>query len=179
MVAFTGSHLTYKQVVENLHVLDYDYYFKLTSGFLEQRLPEVMVVFDDILKKGFDGDSWPNIMSSSSLMSDASLQSFKDKKYSVWNRNLDRLFFLLPSNHLANNEGRKFFKALSTKLDRKTLLNGLGGYHLSEQFFPPGYVIFDPEFNAPKSTLDIPAEYKKSPPTAKHLQCAIHRGEGL
>lgn len=114
-------------------------------------------------QEGFAGDSWPNIMSSSSLMSDASLQSFKDKKYSVWNRNLDRLFFLSPSNHLANNEGRKFFKALSTKLDRKTLLNGLGGYHLSEQFFPPGYVIFDPEFIAPKSTLDIPTEYKRRP----------------
>lgn len=58
MVAFTGNHLTYKQVVENLHVLDYDYYFKLTDGFLGQRLPEVMVIFDDILKKGFDGHNF-------------------------------------------------------------------------------------------------------------------------
>lgn len=58
MVAFTGNHLTYKQVVENLHVLDYDYYFKLTDSFLAQRLPEVMVIFDDILKKGFDGHNF-------------------------------------------------------------------------------------------------------------------------
>jgi DNA polymerase-3 subunit gamma/tau len=55
MVAFTGNHLTYKQVVENLNVLDYDYYFKLTDAFLGQRLPEVMLTFDDILRKGFDG----------------------------------------------------------------------------------------------------------------------------
>ena len=54
MVAFTGNHLTYKQVVENLNVLDYDYYFKLTDSFLDQRLPEVMITFDDILRKGFD-----------------------------------------------------------------------------------------------------------------------------
>lgn len=58
MVAFTGNHLTYKQVVENLNVLDYDYYFKMTDAFLGQRLPEVMITFDDILKKGFDGHNF-------------------------------------------------------------------------------------------------------------------------
>lgn len=58
MVAFTGNHLTYKQVVENLHVLDYDYYFKITGAFLTQNLPEVMLTFDDILKKGFDGHNF-------------------------------------------------------------------------------------------------------------------------
>jgi DNA polymerase-3 subunit gamma/tau len=58
MVAFTGNHLTYKQVVENLHVLDYDYYFKLTDAFLAQGLPVVMITFDDILKKGFDAHNF-------------------------------------------------------------------------------------------------------------------------
>lgn len=58
MVTFTGNHLTYKAVVENLHVLDYDYYFKLTDAALNNRLPEVMVTFDDILKKGFDGHNF-------------------------------------------------------------------------------------------------------------------------
>ncbi|MBK6521684.1 MAG: DNA polymerase III subunit gamma/tau [Sphingobacteriaceae bacterium] len=58
MVAFTENNLTYKQVVENLHVLDYDYYFKLTDAFLGSRLPEIMVVFDDILKKGFDSHNF-------------------------------------------------------------------------------------------------------------------------
>lgn len=58
MVAFTGNHLTYKQVVENLNVLDYDYYFKITDAFLVQGLPEIMITFDDILKKGFDGHNF-------------------------------------------------------------------------------------------------------------------------
>jgi len=58
MVAFTGNHLTYKQVVENLHVLDYDYYFKITDAFLRQALPEIMITFDDILKKGFDAHNF-------------------------------------------------------------------------------------------------------------------------
>ncbi|MES2566196.1 MAG: DNA polymerase III subunit gamma/tau [Bacteroidota bacterium] len=58
MVTFTGNHLTYKAVVENLHVLDYEYYFKLTDASLNGRLPEVMVTFDEILKQGFDGHNF-------------------------------------------------------------------------------------------------------------------------
>jgi DNA polymerase III subunit gamma/tau len=58
MVAFTGNHLTYKQIVENLHVLDYDYYFRLTDFFLEQNLSDVMLLFNDVLKKGFDGHNF-------------------------------------------------------------------------------------------------------------------------
>jgi hypothetical protein len=60
MVAFTGNHLTYKAVVENLHVLDFDYYFKITDALLQQRLPEIMITFDDILKKGFDAHNFIN-----------------------------------------------------------------------------------------------------------------------
>jgi DNA polymerase III subunit gamma/tau len=41
MVAFTGNNLTYKQVVENLHVLDYDYYFDLVDAFRSGALPKV------------------------------------------------------------------------------------------------------------------------------------------
>lgn len=58
MVAFTGNHLTYKQVVENLNVLDYDYYFKITEAFVENNLPLIMITFDDILKKGFDAHNF-------------------------------------------------------------------------------------------------------------------------
>lgn len=58
MVAFTSNNLTYKLVVENLNVLDYDYYFKITDAFLEQRLSEIMLTFDEILKKGFDAHNF-------------------------------------------------------------------------------------------------------------------------
>lgn len=58
MVTFTGNHLTYKAVVENLHVLDYDYYFKITDAAINNRLPEIMVTFDEILKQGFDGHNF-------------------------------------------------------------------------------------------------------------------------
>ena len=58
MVAFSGDHLTYKLVVENLHVLDYDYYFKMVEGFIGHGMPQIMLTFDEILKQGFDSHNF-------------------------------------------------------------------------------------------------------------------------
>ncbi|MGE0568298.1 MAG: DNA polymerase III subunit gamma/tau [Bacteroidia bacterium] len=58
MVSFTRNNLTYKEVVDNLHVLDHDYYFKITDFLLEGNIPNLMLVFDEVLKKGFDGHNF-------------------------------------------------------------------------------------------------------------------------
>ena len=55
MVSFAGHELSYKKVAENLNILDYDYYFKVTDLLIENKFPEMMLVLDDILNKGFDG----------------------------------------------------------------------------------------------------------------------------
>jgi DNA polymerase-3 subunit gamma/tau len=54
VVSFTQGHLLYDKVIENLNVLSYEYYFKLTDAFLENKVPEVMLTFNEILNKGFD-----------------------------------------------------------------------------------------------------------------------------
>lgn len=53
--SFTNGNLTYQKVIENLNVLDYDYYFRLTDYFLENKVAECMVLFNEILQKGFEG----------------------------------------------------------------------------------------------------------------------------
>lgn len=53
--SFTNGNLTYQKVLENLNVLDYDYYFRLTEYFLENKVADCMVLFNEILKKGFEG----------------------------------------------------------------------------------------------------------------------------
>ncbi|WP_299819771.1 DNA polymerase III subunit gamma/tau [uncultured Pontibacter sp.] len=58
MVTFSGSNVTYKATVENLHILDYDYYFRLTDHLLEQNLPGSLLLFDEILKNGFDAHNF-------------------------------------------------------------------------------------------------------------------------
>ena len=47
--------IRYKEVLENLHILDYDYYFKLTDLLLAGNMPQSLLTVDEILRKGFDG----------------------------------------------------------------------------------------------------------------------------
>lgn len=51
----TNNHLTYAVVLENLHILDYDYYFKVTDALTACSIARSLVLFDEILRKGFDG----------------------------------------------------------------------------------------------------------------------------
>lgn len=55
VVSFSGKNLTRQAVTENLNVLDYETYFKSTDLILENRIPELLIQFNDILAKGFDG----------------------------------------------------------------------------------------------------------------------------
>jgi DNA polymerase-3 subunit gamma/tau len=54
----TDRNVTYAQVVENLHILDYDYFFKIVDAMLAQQLSDLFLIFDEILKKGFDGHNF-------------------------------------------------------------------------------------------------------------------------
>jgi DNA polymerase III subunit gamma/tau len=47
--------LKYAEVLDNLHILDYDYYFRMTDALLKSNISETFLLFDEILKKGFDG----------------------------------------------------------------------------------------------------------------------------
>ena len=55
VASFTGGNITYKGVIDNLNVLDYEYYFKLTDHFLENKVSDAIITFNEILKNGFDG----------------------------------------------------------------------------------------------------------------------------
>lgn len=59
IVTFAADRkVTYQTTIENLHILDYDYYFNITGFLLEQNMSQVMLTFDEILKKGFDGHNF-------------------------------------------------------------------------------------------------------------------------
>jgi DNA polymerase III subunit gamma/tau len=53
-----GNKLTYGETIDNLHILDYDYYFKVTDALLNESIGETLLIFDEILKKGFDGHNF-------------------------------------------------------------------------------------------------------------------------
>ena len=64
VVSFTGGNITYKSVIDNLNVLDYEYYFRLTDSFLENKVSNALLLFNDVLNKGFDGSHFITGLSS-------------------------------------------------------------------------------------------------------------------
>jgi len=54
IVTFSGKNITYQAVIDNLNVLDYEYYFKITDNMLTHNLPAALINLDGILNKGFD-----------------------------------------------------------------------------------------------------------------------------
>ncbi|SEF80165.1 DNA polymerase III subunit gamma/tau [Algoriphagus boritolerans] len=53
-----GKKVTYKETIDNLNILDYDYYFKVVDALLAEDLSSTLLIFDEILKKGFDGHNF-------------------------------------------------------------------------------------------------------------------------
>ena len=64
VVSFSGKNLTRQAVTENLNVLDYDEYFNMTDLLLSNKIPEVLIQFNTILSKGFDGHHFINGLAS-------------------------------------------------------------------------------------------------------------------
>ena len=64
VVSFTGGNITYKSVIDNLDVLDYEYYFRLTDCFLANKVSDALLLFNDVLNKGFDGSHFITGLSS-------------------------------------------------------------------------------------------------------------------
>ena len=55
IVSFSGKKIIYKDVIDNLNVLDYEYYFNTVESALKGSVSEVLMIFNEVLEKGFDG----------------------------------------------------------------------------------------------------------------------------
>jgi len=60
IVSFSNRNVSYKAVIDNLNILDYDYYFKLTDSLLKEDIANSLLIFDEILANGFDGNNFIN-----------------------------------------------------------------------------------------------------------------------
>ena len=54
LVSFCGNNITYQGVIDNLNVLDYEYYFRLVEGLLKGDVSQSLLIFNEVLNKGFD-----------------------------------------------------------------------------------------------------------------------------
>jgi len=58
IVSLCGKNITYRDVIENLNVLDYEYYFKSVDAALKGDISLILMTFNEILEKGFDGHNF-------------------------------------------------------------------------------------------------------------------------
>ncbi len=60
IASYANKNITYKAVIDNLNILDYDYFFKLTSYLTAAEVSNTLLLFDEILNNGFDGNNFIN-----------------------------------------------------------------------------------------------------------------------
>ncbi|MFD0939522.1 DNA polymerase III subunit gamma/tau [Pedobacter boryungensis] len=64
IVSYTNKNLTYKAVIDNLNILDYDYYFKLVDFLSSGDVSQTLLLFNEVLNNGFDGNNFINGLAS-------------------------------------------------------------------------------------------------------------------
>jgi DNA polymerase-3 subunit gamma/tau len=123
IVSFTNGELTYKNTLEHLNILDADYYFKLIEAMQQQNLADAMLLYDDINRKGFEGDlvlnGFAEFIRNLLVCKDEKVagllevvESFKDKYISV-GKKINTVYLISALNIL--NEAEINYKAARNK----------------------------------------------------------------
>jgi DNA polymerase-3 subunit gamma/tau len=111
IASYANKNITYKAVIDNLNILDYDYFFKLTSYLTAAEVSQTLLLFDEILNNGFDGNNFINGLASHfrNLLvgKDASTIKLLEVSENIKQKYLDQcrqteLSFLLTALNLAN-----------------------------------------------------------------------------
>jgi DNA polymerase-3 subunit gamma/tau len=63
IISYAGK-ITYEAVIENLNILDYDYYFKVIDATIKRDISSILLLFNEILSRGFDGHNFLNGLAS-------------------------------------------------------------------------------------------------------------------
>lgn len=111
IVTFSADNtITYQKTIENLHILDYDYYFRITDCLWQNDLSQTLLIFDEILKKGFDGhlfviglaEHWRNLLVSKDAQTVQLLQTADEikKRYAEQTKNLPLSWLISAMNIL-------------------------------------------------------------------------------
>jgi len=111
IASYANKNITYKAVIDNLNILDYDYFFKLTTYLTAAEVSQTLLLFDEILNNGFDGNNFINGLASHfrNLLvgKDAATIKLLEVSENIKQKYLDQcrqteLSFLLTALNLAN-----------------------------------------------------------------------------
>ncbi|MBO9637336.1 MAG: DNA polymerase III subunit gamma/tau [Siphonobacter aquaeclarae] len=168
--------LHYRDVLENLHILDYDYYFRMTDALLDGSVPATWLLFDEILRKGFDGhqfvvgllEHFRNLM----VCKDPATVQLLQVSASVQNRYLEQsarasLSFLLSALSLGSQCDINYKQAKQQRLHVEIALSKMA--HLPAVLnlaSLPSAPAADGEKKKPVESVSTPAEPKEAAPVA-------------
>ena len=136
-------------------------------------------------------DKWVNLITLSSVIPPAALKKLEKEGYSIWERNLDRIFSFHIGPRLNNENGLQLMRYLHQKIDHKLIGKGLAGYDKAAQLYPSGYTLHDEKFICSAKLVQIPEEYKKRPLVVlyspdrvykellENLKSALHAATGI
>jgi len=132
VVSTTDREISYAEVIESLNILDYDYYFKLTDALLKEDVSQVVLILDDILKKGFDpelcllglGEHFRELLMSKSVATRALINSGEKLKNRYFAQSqLCSHSFLMSSLSILNNADINFQKSKNKRLHAEITLS--------------------------------------------------------
>jgi DNA polymerase III subunit gamma/tau len=187
MVSFSDGKLNYQDTLEHLNILDAVYYFKLLTAIREQKLSTALLIFDEINRKGFEGDlllnGFAEFIRNLLICKDEKAAVLLDvvedfrQKYIDEAKNLDASYLISALNLLSESE-LNYKAARNKRLHVELVLIKLAylgqALHLSqgladkkkgtEQVKPVTYRIIQPVLmKEKKQTEDIPATISKAP----------------
>jgi DNA polymerase III subunit gamma/tau len=170
VVSFSGKDLTRQAVTENLNVLDYDTYFTSTDLILENKIPELLIQFNNTLSKGFDGHHFiaglaahfRDLLVSKTPQTIELLEVGDDtkKKYLEQSKKASQEF-LLQGIHLANETDLKYKSSKNQRLLIELCLMQLASITFDGEKKNSKHYIIPPTYFQKKGITPIPVKLPK------------------
>ena len=167
MVSFGGNEITYDAVIENLNLLDYEYFFKVVDSLLVEDLPNVLTIFNEILKNGFDPDIFINglaehlrnllVCKHAQTLPLLELSDNLKKRYGAQASNSPQTFLLTALN-ICNDCDVNYKMARNKRLHVEMALVKMAYIHRAKQVSP-----LAPAATAEKKTPDLSAPAAPQP----------------
>lgn len=108
-------------------------------------------------------EPWPNIASTSSLLSPDLFTRYKPEAFEFWKRNLDRVFLFILGRRQTNDEGFRLVRFLEKNLDRNLISQNLTGFTLTNQIYPKGTQLYDNAYTCSTEPSSLPEVFRRRP----------------
>jgi len=167
IASYANKNITYKAVIDNLNILDYDYFFKLTFHLTAAEVSQALLLFDEILNNGFDGNNFINGLATHfrNLLvgKDAATIKLLEVSENIKHKYLEQcrqteLSFLLTALNLANTCDLNYKNSKNQRLQVELALIKMchirSVVHLAQQPLSPSNTATDSDQDKKKTSVE-------------------------